>query len=71
MLTYLLAHKCIPPLLKTYIPNPGPYQQQAKKIYDELRINIISNVYKVRRHTEAYRAIPTRFIRLTRPVLTL
>jgi len=38
---------------KTYIPNPGPYQKQARQIYDELRTNIISNVYRVRRHLEA------------------
>ncbi|KAF8311557.1 glycoside hydrolase family 63 protein [Clavulina sp. PMI_390] len=33
-------------LYKNYIPNPGPHQAQAKKIYDELRMNIIQNVYK-------------------------
>ncbi|KAF8344136.1 glycoside hydrolase family 63 protein [Cantharellus anzutake] len=33
-------------LYKTYIPSPGPYQRQARDIYDELRTNIISNVFK-------------------------
>jgi len=33
-------------LYKTYIPQSGPYQQQARQIYDELRQNIIANVFK-------------------------
>ncbi|KAF9514510.1 glycoside hydrolase family 63 protein [Hydnum rufescens UP504] len=33
-------------LYKTYIPQSGPYQQQARQIYDELRQNIIGNVFK-------------------------
>jgi len=33
-------------LHKTYAAEPGPYQEQAKKIYDELRKNVIDNVFK-------------------------
>lgn len=32
---------------QSYIPVSGPYQAQARKLYDELRTNIIRNVYKV------------------------
>lgn len=32
--------------LKVYIPTPGPYQSEAQKLYDQLRENIISNVFK-------------------------
>ncbi|KTW28532.1 hypothetical protein T552_01792 [Pneumocystis carinii B80] len=32
-------------LYKNYINTPGPYQEKAKKIYHELRINIINTVF--------------------------
>ncbi|KAG8861996.1 Processing alpha glucosidase I [Tulasnella sp. 330] len=33
-------------LHKTYAATPGPHQEQAKRIYDELRRNVIDNVFK-------------------------
>ena len=33
---------------KTYARLPGPYQTLAAQIYDELRQNVIDNVFKVR-----------------------
>lgn len=29
-----------------YAAEPGPHQERARKIYDELRSNVITNVYK-------------------------
>ncbi|CCA74001.1 related to ER glucosidase I [Serendipita indica DSM 11827] len=33
-------------LYKVYAAEPGPYQEQARKIYEELRHNVIHNVFK-------------------------
>ncbi|CAG8734035.1 28074_t:CDS:10, partial [Dentiscutata erythropus] len=48
-------------LYKNYIAKPGPYQHKADKIYQELRDNIIKNVYKEFKRTgyawEQYSAI--------------
>lgn len=40
-----MAHQIT--ISQSYVPVSGPYQAQAKKLYDELRTNIIRNVYKV------------------------
>lgn len=34
-------------LYKVYAAQEGPYQDKARKIYDELRDNVIKNVHKV------------------------
>lgn len=33
------------PLLQTYAKEEGPYKAKAKKIYDELRRNVVDNVF--------------------------
>ncbi|QSL65479.1 hypothetical protein MERGE_002791 [Pneumocystis wakefieldiae] len=32
-------------LYKNYIHTPGPYQEKARKIYDELRVNVVNTVF--------------------------
>jgi mannosyl-oligosaccharide glucosidase len=32
---------------QTYAAEPGPYQEQAKQIYIDLRRNVVDNVVKV------------------------
>lgn len=34
-------------LYKTYVAQKGPYQERARDIYEELRKNVIDNVFKV------------------------
>lgn len=34
-------------LYKTYAAQEGPYQEQARAVYSELRKNIVDNVFKV------------------------
>ncbi|RIB03101.1 Glycoside Hydrolase Family 63 protein [Gigaspora rosea] len=54
-------------LHKNYAAKPGPYQEKAKKIYKELRNNIINNVYNEFKRTgyswEQYSAINGEGIR--------
>lgn len=33
-------------LIQNYISNPGPYQQKAKLVYDDLRKNLVENIVK-------------------------
>jgi mannosyl-oligosaccharide glucosidase len=32
--------------MKVYAAEPGPFQSQAAKIYDELRRNVVDNLFK-------------------------
>lgn len=41
-----LNYLALQSLYTRYAKEPGPYQQQAAKIYNELRSNVVQNVYK-------------------------
>lgn len=45
--TWTIFNKYVTPFHQTYAAREGPYQQRARDIYDELRKNVVINVFKV------------------------
>lgn len=48
-MTFSLTQLMLDEWDQRYAAEPGPYQDLAKKIYTELRENVVKNVQKVRR----------------------